>query len=99
MAPERVDDMVTALVQMYEEGGWIPKWPNPTYTNIMIGTHADAVIADAYINGFRDYDVEKAYEAIRKDAYVPPTDDSLHRWGTENGGTADMRHAADCLIT
>lgn len=89
MAPERVDDMVTALVQMYEEGGWIPKWPNPTYTNIMIGTHADAVIADAYINGFRDYDVEKAYEAIRKDAYVPPTDDSLHRWGDRewwNGG-------------
>lgn len=89
MAPERVNDMVTALVQMYEEGGWIPKWPNPTYTNIMIGTHADAVIADAYINGFRDYDVEKAYEAIRKDAYVPPTDDSLHRWGDRewwNGG-------------
>ena len=41
----------------------------------MIGTHADAVIADAYVNGFRDYDVEKAYEAIRKDAYVPPTGD------------------------
>lgn len=81
MAPERVDDMVQALVQMYEEGGWIPKWPNPTYTNIMIGTHADAVIADAYMNGFRGYDVEKAYEAIRKDAYVPPTDDNKHRWG------------------
>lgn len=89
MAPERVDDMVTALVQMYEEGGWIPKWPNPTYTNIMIGTHADAVIADAYVNGFRDYDVEKAYEAIRKDAYVPPTGDDKSRWGDRewwNGG-------------
>ena len=81
MAPERVDGMVQALVQMYEEGGWIPKWPNPTYTNIMIGTHADAVIADAYINGFRGYDVEKAYEAIRKDAYVPPAGDSINRWG------------------
>lgn len=81
MAPERVNDMITALVQMYQEGGWIPKWPNPTYTNIMIGTHADAVIADAYVNGFRDYDLEEAYKAIRKDAYVPPARDEEFSWG------------------
>lgn len=81
VAPERVNDMITALVQMYEEGGWIPKWPNPTYTNIMIGTHADAVIADAYVNGFRGYDVEKAYQAIRKNAYVAPARDEEFRWG------------------
>ena len=80
-APERVNDMITALVQMYKEGGWIPKWPNPTYTNIMIGTHADAVIADAYINGYRNYDVESAYQAIRKNAFTPPVDDEQHRWG------------------
>ncbi|SDD05267.1 GH92 family glycosyl hydrolase [Niabella drilacis] len=77
--PARVNDMVTALVQMYKEGGWIPKWPNPTYTNIMIGTHADAVIADAYVNGFRNYDLETAYQAIRKDAFVAPRGD--YRWG------------------
>ena len=76
---QRVDDMITALIQMYNEGGWLPKWPNPSYTNIMIGTHADAVIADAYVNGFRNYDVEKAYEAIRKDAFQAPRDD--YRWG------------------
>lgn len=81
VASERVNDMVTALVQMYEQGGWIPKWPNPTYTNIMIGTHADAVIADAYVNGFRGYDVETAYRAIRKDAYVPPKYDDTSTWG------------------
>ena len=81
VAPERVNDMIASLVQMYEEGGWIPKWPNPTYTNIMIGTHADAVIADAYINGFRSYDVEKAYQAIRKNAYTPPLYDENSKWG------------------
>lgn len=32
---ERVDAMVRSLVQMYEESGWIPKWANPTFTNIM----------------------------------------------------------------
>ena len=87
--PERVSPMIAALVQMYREGGWIPKWPNPTYTNIMIGTHADAVIADAYINGYRDYDTEEAYRAIRKNAFQPPLNDTLHRWGDRhhwNGG-------------
>lgn len=77
--PQRVNDMVQALVQMYQEGGWIPKWPNPTYTNIMIGTHADAVIADAYVNGFRGYDLETAYQAIRKNAFTAPRPD--YRWG------------------
>lgn len=77
--PRRVNDIIAALVQMYQEGGWLPKWPNPTYTNIMIGTHADAVIADAFVNGFRGYDVEKAYEAVRKDAFSAPSSD--FRWG------------------
>ncbi len=80
IAPERVSPMIQSLVQMYEEGGWIPKWPNPSYTNIMIGTHADAVIADAYVNGFRDYNVKKAYEAIRKNATTPPQNDKKSRW-------------------
>lgn len=79
--PDRVNDMVTALVQMYKEGGWIPKWPNPSYTNIMIGTHADAVIADAYVNGFRGYDLEEAYKAIRKNAFSAPGGDNDFRWG------------------
>lgn len=85
--PERVNDMITSLIQMYQEGGWLPKWPNPSYTNIMIGTHADAVIADAFVNGFRDYDVKKAYEAVRKDAFSAPS--GSFRWGDRhywNGG-------------
>ncbi|ARN56149.1 GH92 family glycosyl hydrolase [Sedimentisphaera salicampi] len=79
--PERVNPMIQSLVQMYEQGGWIPKWPNPTYTNIMIGTHADSVIADAYIKGFRSYDVHKAYQAIRKNAFQPPDCDTKRGWG------------------
>jgi len=79
--PERVSGMVQALLQMYKEGGWMPKWPNPAYTNIMIGTHADPVVADAYVNGFRDYDINLAYEAVRKDGTVPPDGDTEKMWG------------------
>ena len=81
VAPDRVNDMITALIQMYKEGGWIPKWPNPSYSNIMIGTHADAIIADAYVNGYRGYDVETDYQAIRKNAVTPPKNDEKTRWG------------------
>lgn len=79
--PDRVDDMMQSLVNMYEQSGWLPKWANPTFTNIMIGTHADAVIADAYVNGYRGYDLETAYRAIRNDAFTPPAKDEHYRWG------------------
>lgn len=79
--PDRVDGMITALLQMYKEGGWLPMWPNPAETNIMISTHADAVIADAYIKGFRGFDTTLAYEALWKDATVAPDRDTLLPYG------------------
>jgi predicted alpha-1,2-mannosidase len=68
--PDRVNDMIKSMLQMYKEGGWLPMWPNPAETNIMIGTHADAVIADAYVKGIRNYDVNLAYEAMRKNSFM-----------------------------
>jgi len=79
-APERIDGMVNALLQNYAEGGWLPKWPNPSYTNIMIGTHADSLIAEAIRKGFKGFDYELAYQATYKDAYTPPDGDTTRRW-------------------
>lgn len=75
--PERVNDMITAMLQMYKEGGRLPMWPNPAETNIMISTHADAVIADAFVKGYRGYDTRLAWEALLKDATVPPVNDTV----------------------
>jgi predicted alpha-1,2-mannosidase len=79
-APERIDGMINALLQNYTEGGWLPKWPNPSYTNIMIGTHADSLIAEATVKGFRGFDYKLAYEAVYKDANTPPDGDTTRRW-------------------
>src|ERR1700730_13870127 len=79
-APERIDGMINALLQNYEEGGWLPKWPNPSYTNIMIGTHADSLIAEATAKGFTGFDYKLAYEAVYKDASTPPDGDTTRRW-------------------
>ena len=78
--PQLVPDMITSLLQMYEEGGWMPMWPNPTYSNIMIGTHADSVIADAYVKGIRGFDLKTAYAATYKNAMTPPDGDENNRW-------------------
>jgi len=78
--PERVPDMITALLQMYDQGGWLPMWPNPTYSNIMISTHADSVIADAHVKGIRGFDLQKAYAATYKNAMIPPDGDANNRW-------------------
>jgi predicted alpha-1,2-mannosidase len=77
---EDVSPMIRSMLQMYVESGWIPKWPNPTESNIMIDTPADAIIADAFVKGFRDFDVNTAYAAIYKDAMTPPDGDEHKRW-------------------
>lgn len=81
IAPERIDGMIQALLQDYREGGWMPKWPNPSYTNIMIGTHADSLVAEAITKGFHGFDWKLAYDAVRKDAMTPPDGDITRRWG------------------
>jgi predicted alpha-1,2-mannosidase len=79
-APERIDGMITALLQNFQEGGWMPKWPNPSYTNIMIGTHADSLVAEAIRKGFHGFNREVAWKAVVKDAMGPPDGDTSRRW-------------------
>ncbi len=87
VAPERIPGMVTALLQNYKEGGWMPKWPNPSYTNIMIGTHADSLVAEAIRKHFTGIDRNLAWQAAYKDAMTPPDDDTKHRWADREPNT------------
>ncbi|EMD41146.1 glycoside hydrolase family 92 protein, partial [Gelatoporia subvermispora B] len=75
LAPERIPGMVRSMLQDYQEGGWLPMWKNIVETNIMVATHADSLIAEAVVKGFTGFDVDLAYEAVYKDATVPPVDD------------------------
>lgn len=58
-------ELINSLLVKYDEGGVLPMWELAgNYTGTMIGYHAVSVIVDAYMKGQRDFDVEKAYEAI-----------------------------------
>lgn len=80
VAPERIDDMMQSLVEMYHEGGWLPKWPNPSYTGIMVGSPAETILAEAWTKGFRGFDLQEAYAAVKKNATVPQEGDLERRW-------------------
>lgn len=80
VAPERIDAMMQSLVGMYHEGGWLPKWPNPSYTGIMIGSPAETILAEAWTKGFRGFDLKEAYAAVKKNATMPQATDAQFDW-------------------
>lgn len=71
--PDKSAEMIRSLLDKYDQGGWLPIFPCwNSYTAAMIGDHVISLICDAYCKGIRDFDVEKAYEAMRKNAFESP---------------------------
>jgi predicted alpha-1,2-mannosidase len=80
LTPEIQKDMVKSLLQMAKDGGELPRWPLATgYTHTMVGASADIVIADTWLKGIRDFDVDFAYKAMRRLAMGPPPKGSLYK--------------------
>lgn len=70
--PEKQVEMVKTMIDMYRENGWLPKWElfgRETYT--MEGDPSIPVIVDTWMKGIRGYDINLAYEAMRKSATLP----------------------------
>lgn len=71
--PEQTGEMIQSLINKYEQGGWLPIFPAwNSYTSEMIGDHCASLIADAYVSGIRNFDLEKAYVALRQNAFQLP---------------------------
>ena len=66
---KRTNDFINTFLAKYDEGGIMPIWDlAANYTGCMIGYHAVPVIADTYLKGIKNYDVEKAFEAMKHSA-------------------------------
>lgn len=64
--PEKVDGFVNSIVAQGESQGYLPIWALwGKETHTMIGNHAVSVIAEAYRKGFRGFDAERAYAAVK----------------------------------
>ena len=67
--PEMATERIRSYIKMYEQGGTIPSfalifgdWP------AMTGNFSAAWFADAWFKGLRDFDLETAYEGIKKNS-------------------------------
>ncbi len=76
LMPERLAEILQGWTNACREGGWFPQWASPGYRACMVGTHIDAVMADAVVKGVTGFDVEAAYAGLVRHATEPGD-----RWG------------------
>ena len=77
LKPSLINNCVRSLILKGQQGKWLPIFPCwNSYTAAMIGDHATAFIASAYVKGIRNYNVKEAYRLMRQNAFdVPATKD------------------------
>jgi predicted alpha-1,2-mannosidase len=89
--PQRQADKIASYIRMYQQSGWMPSFA-VLYGDhpCMTGNHAAAWIADSWAKGIRDYDVQAAYEGLRKNAL----EGTLLPWRNGPRSSLDVFHAA-----
>ncbi len=71
--PARMQDMAQSVVLMYQQGGWIDRWPQMNvYTNDMVGSPLSIALATTWLDGLHGFDIETAWEGMLKDATEAP---------------------------
>ena len=65
--PEMQSDQLNSYVKMYEQSGWMPTFPQIHGNHLcMNGYHTVSLFIDAKRKGIEGYDIEKAYEGMKK---------------------------------
>lgn len=72
VTPEWSSRWVNSQLAMYDAGGWLAKGPaGMEYIPVMVAEHEIPLIVSAYQMGIRDFDAEKAFEAVKKMQTTP----------------------------
>jgi predicted alpha-1,2-mannosidase len=70
--PEIANQWVRSLLEINDRGGWLPRGPTGIeYSGIMVAAPEISLIVGAYQKGIRNFDVDKAYKAIRHMQMAP----------------------------
>ncbi len=71
--PRRTEDMVQSIALMYQQGGWIDRWPRGNqYTNVMAGSPLSIVVSTAWLDGLHGFDMDAAWQGMLRDATEAP---------------------------
>ncbi len=79
LIPRQLTEILEGWTNAYCESGWFPRWSSPGHRDKMVGTHIDAVMADAVTKGIRNFNLHKAYEGLIKHASVVPDQSAYGR--------------------
>ncbi|UWE12170.1 lectin [Actinacidiphila bryophytorum] len=75
VAPKETGDIVTSMLNGYDQTGLLPKWAsNNGESYVMVGDPGTSIIADAYAFGVRNFDTAHALDAMVHSATVPNQD-------------------------
>lgn len=67
--PEHTNDMINSMLAIYQQQGSLPVWHlMANETNCMVGYSAVPVVADALLKGYKGFDANLAYEAMKTTA-------------------------------
>ncbi|MHC1705723.1 MAG: GH92 family glycosyl hydrolase [Tenuifilaceae bacterium] len=65
--PQMQSDVLNSYVQMYEQSGWMPTFPQTLGNHLCMNCyHSSALFIDAYRKNISGFDLKKAYEGVRK---------------------------------
>jgi len=65
--PAVANAWINSLLEISDKGGWLPKGPTGIeYSGIMVASHEISLIVSSYMKGIRNFDVEKAFDAMKK---------------------------------
>lgn len=72
VTPEWSSRWVHSQLELYDANGWLAKGPaGMEYIPVMVAEHEIPLIVSTYQMGIRDYNVEKAFEAVKKMQTTP----------------------------
>lgn len=73
LQPARLQDIAQSVVLMYQQGGWIDRWPQINlYTNDMIGSPLTIALSTTWLYGLHGFDIDAAWQGMLKDATEAP---------------------------
>ena len=68
--PEMMDDFADTMINIYHNGGMIPRGPSGgNYTFVMIGDPAASFFSAAYHKGIRNWDKDAAFQGLMRNAF------------------------------
>ncbi len=84
MYPSVNEQIQDGLVNTYKESGFLPEWASPGHRGCMVGNNSASIVADAYLSGLRNYDIETLWKAVvHGTTAVHPEVNSTGRLGYE----------------